>query len=678
MKQSSHHINTLRKGSKRKNRKSSLQKKILLPFLTLIILSGAIISTVSLFSSVNITTDELTDSVESQVTNVNDTFEMFFHHTDGTLERLSLLDIFMNLEGEKDTSLEEIFQQTEETNEEMMAIYLGLEKDGSTVIYPEADVNDMDARERPWYEDAIAAEGEVVWTEAMKDVITDDIVVTGAKAIYDGESLVGVIGVDVKVDTLIDMVNRIEIGETGYGIILDETGNYIAHPNEDVIGEDGSSEVFYEEVTTAGERGVVEFEAEGESKVMGFAKNPTTGWIIGGTVNENEFKKKALGVLVPISIVLVTMIVIAVVVSIFASRRITKPIHTVMERMQRIADGELTHEHLHVTTNDEVGQLMDATNDMQDHMRTLLTRIHTVAETVTSQSEELTQSAHEVKQGSEQVASTMEELASAAELEANHTTELASTMQDFAKGVDEASQHGEQIQETSIEVLEITTEGRDLMDSSKGQMEKIDEIVHDAVQKMQGLNVQKQEISKLISVIQGIAEQTNLLALNAAIEAARAGEHGQGFAVVANEVRKLAEQVSDSVTEITDIVTNIQGESTVVVDSLQGGYQEVAQGTSQIEVTSEKFVGIQHAIEEMADHVTATSESLTHIVANTQQMNSSIEEIAAVSEEAAAGVEQTSASSEEISASMEEVSDSSNDLSQLAEELNSLLRRFKL
>lgn len=127
MKQSSHHINTLRKGSKRKNRKSSLQKKILLPFLTLIILSGAIISTVSLFSSVNITTDELTDSVESQVTNVNDTFEMFFHHTDGTLERLSLLDIFMNLEGEKDTSLEEIFQQTEETNEEMMAIYLGLE-----------------------------------------------------------------------------------------------------------------------------------------------------------------------------------------------------------------------------------------------------------------------------------------------------------------------------------------------------------------------------------------------------------------------------------------------------------------------------------------------------------------------------------------------------------------------
>ena len=135
----------------------------------------------------------------------------------------------------------------------------------------------------------------------------------------------------------------------------------------------------------------------------------------------------------------------------------------------------------------------------------------------------------------------------------------------------------------------MTDKGSQLMDSSTKKMSKIDQIVKDSVQKVKDLDAQSQEIFKLVVVIKDVADQTNFLALNAAIEAARAGEHGRGFSVVAEEVRKLAEQTATSVTDITRIVNNIQNGFSVVTESLQDGYKEVEQGTNQIETTGETF-----------------------------------------------------------------------------------------
>ena len=145
----------------------------------------------------------------------------------------------------------------------------------------------------------------------------------------------------------------------------------------------------------------------------------------------------------------------------------------------------------------------------------------------------------------------------------------------------------------SNQVFEMTNVGSQLMHGSTKQMKTIDEIVKDSVQNVEKLNARSQEISKLVIVIKDIADQTNLLALNAAIEAARAGEQGRGFSVVAEEVRKLAEQTSTSVTEITGIVENIQNGFGTVTESLQDGYKEVEKGTTQIETTGKTFSDIR-------------------------------------------------------------------------------------
>ena len=398
------------------------------------------------------------------------------------------------------------------------------------------------------------------------------------------------------------------------------------------------------------------------------------------TINEIESEIVANGeaTLRIVTIVTVLVILLSTAAALLTANSISKPVRIVMDRMNRMADGDLSGEPLESRSKDEVGQLVTAVNEMGDNTRRLVNEINVVSGSVTGQSEELTQSATEVKAATYQIATTMYELAAGSEAQANHASDLSQIMESFTLKVEGANEKGERIQRSSEEVLHMTSEGNRLMESSNQQMVKIDQIVQEAVRKIQGLDAQSQEISKLVDVINGIAGQTNLLALNAAIEAARAGEHGKGFAVVAEEVKKLAEQVSVSVTDITSIVESIQYESSSVAEALQGGYEEVEKGTEQIQISNKTFGNINNAVTEMARHIQTVSENLADIMASSQEMGGSVEEIAAITEEAAAGVEQTSASSQQTSSSMEEVAGSAEQLAKLAEELNGLVHQFKI
>lgn len=374
----------------------------------------------------------------------------------------------------------------------------------------------------------------------------------------------------------------------------------------------------------------------------------------------------------------IVIVGISVWVALHTARKLSRPIEAVMNRMKAIAAGDFSQDALMINSKDEIGQLALATNEMTDSTRNLLYRINTVSETVLSHSEELTQAANEVKVGTGQISTTMEELATGTETQAGRASDLAAHMEIFKVKVDEAHERGEEIQGYSEKVLDMTQRGSQLMKSSTSQMNNINSIVSDAMTKMQKLDAESQKISTLVSVIKDISEQTNLLALNAAIEAARAGEQGSGFAVVANEVRKLSEQVALSVTDITALVNNIKTESSLVVSSLRDGYDEVAQGTIQLSTTDETFSEINSAVNEMVQGITTVSQYLSEVVTSSKEMNESIEEMASISEEAAAGVEQTAASAQQASSSMEEVADSSEHLAKLSEELRELVNKFKL
>ena len=657
----------------------SIQTKILFPFLLLIILTGGIVALVSYNFSSNATEKQMTENMENQMDSLNDTFELFFDNIHSTLNRVSSNDLLLDYEAGESDDLFQYFQETDDNSEMIMAIYSGFEKSGDMIISPAHDVDGFNPRTAVWYEDAVASEGDIVWTEPYEDTGTGETVVTVAKSYYnDKNKLIGVTGADISVATLLETIDKLEIGETGYAFLLDQSGTYLAHPDDNLVGESATDEPYFTDITNGNDQGIIYDTSEDQERIVAYYTTPTTGWTLASAVQQSEFKKAAQAVILPISITVLIVLAIAVVISIIVTRRITKPLTSVMKRMKLIASGDLTKKPFEPESNDEIAQLMFSTNDMTRSMHDLLSQIGAVVDTVNNNSNTLTRSVTEISYGTDQIASTMEGLASGSETQANRASELSSSMLDLTSKIQVTNESSEQITASSHSVLDMTNKGNQLMSDSEQQMKKVDFIVHDSVQKMQQLDKQSQEISKLVSVIEDIADQTNLLALNAAIEAARAGESGKGFAVVADEVKILAEQVSLSVSDITNIVNDIQDETHSVTESLQAGYTEVERGTEQIQATGEEFANIKTAVTNVAENVQQTSNSLNDIVKNSEQMNYFIQDIAAVTEEASAGIEETSAASQQASSSMEEVANSSDELAELANELNNMLQQFKL
>lgn len=371
-------------------------------------------------------------------------------------------------------------------------------------------------------------------------------------------------------------------------------------------------------------------------------------------------------------------LIMVLIVSYYLIQSISKPLRSLKDTASKIADGDLTVEEIKVKSKDEVKELADSFNLMSSNLKELISYTTEVSNNVYAQSEELSQSALEVNEGNRQIALTMEDLSGGSESLATTSSDISEGMKYFTSSIQNASESGKALEKSSEEVLAFTTEGQKLMKSSIDQMKEIYEDVKGSVEKVKGLETQSQEISKLVFVIKGIAEQTNLLALNAAIEAARAGEHGSGFAVVANEVRKLAEQVTASVTDISHIVEGVQSESVGVANALQKSYEQVEKGSDQIRVTGETFDHINLAVNQIEKQIKGISDSLTGIMTTSEKISLSIDEIAAIAEESSAGVEQTSASVQQSSSAMDEIAGSAEALTELADSLNNSIRKFKI
>ena len=278
----------------------------------------------------------------------------------------------------------------------------------------------------------------------------------------------------------------------------------------------------------------------------------------------------------------------------------------------------------------------------------------------------------------EQIATTIGEVAGGSQEQVRTVDDIVEAMNQLSAGIQQIAVSMQNMSEASARSMQVAEGGNETIQKTIGQMDAIHTSMDSTSRVVKDLGEQSQEITNIVDVITDIAGQTNLLALNAAIEAARAGEQGRGFAVVADEVRKLAEQSSASASQIGQLITSIQELTEKAVTAMKNGAIEVNGGRELVYQSGEAFKSLYDTVAEVSGQVSDISAATEQMTASTEHVVGSIDVISSMAETAASSTQEVSASAEEQLASMEEISSSSNALSQLAEEMNEAINKFKV
>lgn len=378
---------------------------------------------------------------------------------------------------------------------------------------------------------------------------------------------------------------------------------------------------------------------------------------------------------------LITVVIVLLViglVNMVIRRTIIRPLKRVTGHLQRISGGDLTAEDTVITNLDEVGLLARTVNDTNHTLLEIVSRIRNVSGTITEQGAELMHTISDTKEGSKQIALTMEELANASGSQAEAAVDASKAVDELNRLIEAFAGRGMDLSLHSEQVRQKGDKGQQLMESSVSQMEQISGVVTRSMETVEQLNSKNEGIFRLVGSIRSISEQTHLLAINAAIEAARAGDAGRGFAVVAQEVRKLSEEVQQTVSEITAITEGIQHDSKEMVLQLRDGVMITGEGSRKIVETGEALGEINRSVEVMAGTIEEISSDLKRMTGASEMMSEFSQHISALAQQSAAGVEETSASAHEQLSATSEVAAGIGQLQTLLNELEESVTRFRV
>ncbi|MDP4143626.1 MAG: methyl-accepting chemotaxis protein [Bacillota bacterium] len=487
----------------------------------------------------------------------------------------------------------------------------------------------------------------------------------------------------VTTETIQKIAQNVKYGDKGYGVLLAKDGTFIIHPNKNWAMKEKISTVKDDNIRKLGQQiatgksGYYRYTDGNIKKIAFYNPIPVAQWTVVSVVNEDELFASANRLLIIMLAITLFIIVALAFVVIYSSGYISKPIIRLAEFADRIGEGDLTGS-VKVESGDEIGKLADALNNTVSRLRKIVTAITDESQKVNNFSLGLAGSCQDTSKATDEVARTIQEVAQGASQQAEQVCLTVEKTRKVAECCEEVAVKCKEMIDVANMSNNVSTVGFQAVKKAVESMELIVQNNKQNLGESQLLLSKSSEIGNIILVITEIAEQTNLLALNAAIEAARAGEQGRGFAVVADEVRKLAEQSGGAAQQIAELIKGIQDQIASITRSLNKGSEEIAEGMHIAIKAGTDFGDIEKSIVNITTVAQGISSSTDEMINIAQHTLADMEGVSAITEQTSAATEEVSATTEEQSAAMSEISAAAQNLAGLSERLNSMVSEFKV